>query len=87
MHTTHANFSNDAVAQAIAGAQAMIERLPYKGKAARKVEKLYTVEGIAGPGVKLRDEYFAYDEGDAMRKFAEDYGVRATNAYRTQLAK
>lgn len=88
MHTTHANFSNDDIAQAIASAQVAIEHLTYKGKAARKVQHEYTVKGIAADRkTVVIDHYDAYSEGDAMSQFADDYGIRAVEAYRTRIAR
>ena len=81
-----AQFDQSALEQAIAGAQAMIESLPYMGKKARKVAKEFTVKAEAA-GITITDTYMAYDIGDAMNQFSEDYGIRADTAYRTVVSK
>ena len=90
MSTTiaRASFNSDQIAQAIASAQAIIERVPYQGKAARKEQREYTVKAIAhDKKTVIIEHYIAYDEVDAMAQFADDYGIRAVSAYRTRLAK
>lgn len=91
MHTTQANFSNDDIAQAIAGAQVAIEHLTYKGKAARKAAPAeYTVKAVykrAGKEVQIIDHFIAVDDADAMNQFADIYDMRATHVYRTRIAR
>lgn len=86
----NAQFTAHDIAQAITAAQAITERVAYQGKAARKEQHEYTVKAVSGKGraqVQIIDHYIAYDEADAMSQFNDDYGIRATSAYRTKLAK
>lgn len=85
MHT--AQFSAHDIAQAIA--QSQVESVPYAHKAARKEQHEYTVTATMGKA-RIVDYYIAYNEGDAVRQFNDDYapGKGAyISARRTKLAK
>lgn len=82
-----AQFSAHDIAQAIA--QSQVETVPYQHKAARKEQHEYTVTATMGKA-RIVDYYIAYNEGDAVRQFKDDYAPgkgAQVSAHRTKLSR